>query len=127
MPRLQICLIGRQLRRVRPGYPRQPYLKSGGDGQRDFILDGEDVRHLPVVALRPEMTPIGSGDQLGDDANPAARTPYATFENIRNTERLGDFADVFLFASEGEGGSSRDDFEPRPAGQVSDDLFGQAI
>src|SRR6476646_9083012 len=94
---------------------------------RDFILDGEDVRHLPVVTLRPEMAAIRGGDELGDNANAAAGTPYAAFEHMANAEDRGDFADVFLFAFERERGGSRDDFEPGCASQVVDDLFCQAM
>src|SRR6516162_6829433 len=73
------------------------------------------------------MASIHGGDELSDDANPVARPPYAAFQDIVNVEGRGDFSDVFLFALEGEGGSSRDDFEPGCARQVIDDLLREPV
>ena len=77
---------------------------------RDFILYSEDVRHLAVVTLRPQMTPVRGGDELGDNPNAATRTPYAAFEDIGNAEDRSDLANVLLLAFERKGGSSCDDF-----------------
>ena len=63
MSRLQQCLIRGQARlvlherRLRSG---KRHLQRGRDGLRDFVLHVEQVRHLAVVALRPEMIAVAA-------------------------------------------------------------------
>ena len=40
------------------------HLQRGRDGLRDFVLHVEQVRHLAVVALRPEMIAVLGVDEL---------------------------------------------------------------
>ena len=34
------------------------------DGQRDLVLNGEDIIQIPVVSLRPQVMPAGRIDKL---------------------------------------------------------------
>jgi hypothetical protein len=49
---------------------------------RDFVLHGEDVFQVPVVALRPDMIARGPVDQLRSDTNAIACLAHAAFEHI---------------------------------------------
>ena len=55
---LQEGFVGRKLgsvTRLRGSLRRQLELKRSRNGRRDFVLHGEYIRQLAVVALRPEM------------------------------------------------------------------------
>ena len=65
---------------------------------RDFVseiaLDRENVGHIAVVIVGPDVL-IGVGiDQLHVHAHPVSRAAHASLENIGNPERLADFAKV---------------------------------
>ena len=66
---LQVEIVGSQIR----GWPlvdctlflwRQLGLKLFGDFLRNLALDGEDIRQIAVVSLRPEMRVVPRIDQL---------------------------------------------------------------
>lgn len=76
-------------------------------GCRDLILHPEHIRHLAVVAFRPEMISVGGVDKLRRHPNPAPGTPYAAFKDRTDAECFGDLADVLLLAPEREGRSTR--------------------
>jgi len=64
---MPVVLERGEVRRVAPGglgFREKLHLKNCGDLLRDVVLDGEYVRHLPVVAFGPEVASIGRGDQL---------------------------------------------------------------
>jgi hypothetical protein len=43
-------------------------MQRGRDRLRDFVLQVEQVRHLPVIALRPKMIAVLGVDELRGDA-----------------------------------------------------------
>src|SRR5207247_1993374 len=49
---------------------RQSQLERHGDAVRNFVLDGEHVFHLPVVALGPERVPGSGLYELRSNAQP---------------------------------------------------------
>ena len=58
-----------------PRAPRgEPGLDGLDDARGDLVLDGEDVRGLPVEALRPELVAARDVGQLRGDAQPARPT-----------------------------------------------------
>src|SRR5262249_54244878 len=73
----------------------------------DLILNRENVRHLAIVALRPEVISVGGVDELRRHANAASRAPNAPFQDRLHRQRLGDPANVLLLAPEGERRGSR--------------------
>jgi len=58
---------------------------------RDFVLDGEDVRDFPVIALGPEMKTIAQLNQLDDDSDPIARSSNAALQNMFDVKPLANF------------------------------------
>ena len=68
----------------------------------DFVLYGEHVAHLAVVALRPQMIPVRRVDQLSADPNAAPRATHAAFENATDAESLADRSHVLVVATEGK-------------------------
>jgi hypothetical protein len=47
----------------------------------DFILNIENILKLAVVALRPEVIPVGHVDELGRHAKPVPGFADASFED----------------------------------------------
>src|SRR4051812_22279566 len=103
MPRLQVGLISRQAGGVPFQCARELYPERQGNRPCNLLLDREDVRNLPVVPLRPNMSPVISGDQFGADAETPPCSPDTTLHNIGNPERMGNRPDVLLLAFEGKG------------------------
>src|SRR5258705_1677144 len=93
---------------VRCGTPERrrlrvkPDLEGGGDSLRDLILDGEDVRHLAVVALGPEMKAISHLDELRRDSDVVACRANATLENVPDVEPPADLPELDVAVSEEE-------------------------
>src|SRR5690349_19315774 len=72
MPALQKSLECRQLGSVVPELGelcRKLQLQGTGNGAGDFILYGENVRHLRIVALRPQMIAVAGVDELSAHAD----------------------------------------------------------
>ena len=72
------------------------------DRLRDVLLNGEDISHLAIVLLRPEVIAVGDVDQLRGDANLVADLAYTALENRRDLELAADLADVFALGLERE-------------------------
>ena len=94
---------------------------------RDVLLDVENVVHLPVVGLRPEVKTVRRRDQLHGNPQPIAGAPDAAFEHVRYTELAADFAQVFVAIFEIKRRRPPRYFEPADLRDVVDQLFGQAI
>src|SRR5687767_5716244 len=73
------------------------------DRVRDFILHREHVLELALVGLRPESGIIFDTNESGRDAQPAACTPHACFENESNTEPSANLLDGDIGAFECKG------------------------
>ena len=64
------------------------------DGRGHFVLDGEDVIELAVVALGPDVR-VGFGvDQLHGDADAIARLAHAALDDILHLELARDLAHI---------------------------------
>ena len=88
------------------------HLQFACDRRGDFVLNRENVSHLAVVALRPEVCAIDSVDELHGHANASACSAYAALQNRTDAERLGDGADVFLFAAKSKRRRTCDTLSP---------------
>ena len=73
------------------------------------------------------MRPVSRFDQLRHHPDAVAGFPDAAFEHFRYAQRLGNAADVLVFALERECGRAGDDLEPWNASQRVDDFLGQPI
>ena len=92
-----------------------------------FVLEGEDILDLAVVASRPKVPAVRRIDQLGIDPHRIAGLTYAAFEHILHAQFLADFLDVGGSPLEGERGISSDDEQPRNLGKISDQILGHAV
>ena len=79
-------------------------------GFSDLVLYREDVLHVQftIVAVGPQMTPVGGVNQLCGDSQARAGSPNATFEDEVDAEVFRDFADVGRPVLEEERGRARD-------------------
>ena len=73
-------------------------LERRRDLQRDLGLDGEDVRHLSIVRLRPQMPVCLRIHQLRDDAHAVAGATDAAGQHDRRAERGADLPERGAFA-----------------------------
>src|ERR1700694_5605680 len=105
----------------------QPRGKRADDGACHLILDGEDVLHLAVVALGPQVEPVAGLEQLDGDADMVAIPPYAALENVARIERLADAAEVFALALEGKRRGPPNDLELWDLCQRAEDLLGDSV
>ena len=52
----------------------------------DVVLDGEDVVHGPIVALRPDLAARNALDQAGGDPHAVAGAAHAAFEDMADAQ-----------------------------------------
>ena len=103
------------------------HAKSFHDRLRDIVLNGEDVLHLAVVALRPQMITVGNVHELSGDAKAVAHLADAALENRRDLQLPSDLADVLVLSLERERRRARRDAQRLNLGQSVDDLFRHAV
>ena len=100
-----MCL---QVLRVAAIYPLQlagleRHRHFGDDLGGDFILDGEDIVQVTVVAFSPYVIAVRAIDQLRVDPNPPSRPSDAAFEDMSNTEVAGNVPHIHRLALVCEG------------------------
>jgi len=75
---------------------------------RDLVLQSEQIAHIAVEPLGPKMR-VGRGiDQLGVDAELAARSPDAPFEHVAHAKLAADLLRVDRLVPVRERGIARD-------------------
>src|SRR3954451_8589493 len=82
---------------------QQLHLQRVHDGFGNFVLNGEDVSKITVVAIGPNMSAALAVDQLGTDSNPGSRFSDATLKNVGTSEPLGDIGHIYRLVFELEG------------------------
>ena len=102
-------------------------LQCRHDRLGNFILDGEDVREVAVVAVGPNVVAGLAVDQLGVDPNPIAGLADAAFQHVGDVELARDLADIESLALERECGVAGNDREGRDLRQVGDDVVGYPV
>jgi hypothetical protein len=100
---------------------------GGGHGAGYLVLDGEDVFQPPVIALRPEVVAASRLDQLGGDPDPAARLADAAFHDVLHAEVGRHLLHLEAAALVLEGGVAGDHEEAAVAGELGDDVLGDAL
>ncbi len=97
------------------------------DGLGDFVLHGEHVGEVAVVALRPDMAAGGDVVELRRDAHAVAALAHAALDHIADAELLGDLLHMHRLALVDERRVARDHEEPAQLGQCGDDVFADAV
>ncbi len=69
---------------------RQPQAQGLGNTQGDLVLHREDVRHLAVVALGPDVITVGDVDELDGHAQALARLAHAALKHLVDPQPLAD-------------------------------------
>src|SRR6266404_1367892 len=98
---------------------KQLWLNSGDNGERDFVLQRENVSHVTLEPVRPNVCARSRLNQLARDANFPRRLALRPLKDIAHAKPAPDFLDVDRFALEGETRISSDHeqpFEPRKRG-----------
>ena len=126
-PVAKIRLVGRHARH--PAFRRRVELQLQGVGnrRRNLVLDGEDVGHLAVVALRPQVRAVGSQNELRRHTDAAAGAADAALEDVRHAERVRDPADVLVLAFERKRRRARNHLEAGHLRERVDDLVREAV
>ena len=132
VPPLQIGLIRLDVLRGSLGQAvrlsgRQGALQHARDGHGDLPLDGEEVVHRTVVALRPEVRVSGHIDQLGGDAQLIAGALHAPFQDGAHVQLPADLADGERVALELHAGGAADHVHVLDLGQLRDDVLGEPV
>ena len=93
----------------------------------DFALDRENICHVAIVGLGPEMR-IGPGiDELHVDAHFVAGFLHTAFENGRDAELLRNCLQIFRLALVFRGRSARDHFQIGDARELGQDFILNAV
>ena len=98
-----------------------------GDAAGNFILHGEDVAELPVVAFSPVMGTRKCVDELGANSQPIAAAAHTAFQHIAHAKLARDLAHVDRAVLVDERGVSSDDEQPSDAGKSGDQILCEAI
>src|SRR5262249_467964 len=102
MTSLEVEFVGRQVLRRSFYAATQPYVKPLRNAPGNLILKLEEVLHLTIIALRPQVEPAASINELHSNADTVACTAHAAFQHIRHIELARNFADLNGPALEGE-------------------------
>jgi hypothetical protein len=85
----------------------QSQLERAGDRLRQLLLDLEDIVHITLEGLGPELIPVARVHQLGAEPEAVSCPPDAAFEHGGHPELPSDLLDALTFALEGEGRGAR--------------------
>ena len=93
----------------------------------DFVLNGENIFQLAVVALGPDMVARQTVNQLRRDTNALAGLANTAFEHIGHAQCPGNFADVGRLPLIREAGIAGDYEEPSYSRQRGDQILGDPV
>src|SRR5438477_385874 len=65
----------------------------------DLALNGEDIREIAIVSLRPKMRVIACIDQLRINAHAIGCALHAALEHMRHSKLFADFAQIAFYAA----------------------------
>ena len=94
---------------------------------RHIVLNREDVGKIAIIPLRPGMAAALAVDQLTGHAYPVARLAHAALQHVMHAKCPRDILNIAAFPFEGEAGVAGDDEQALEAGQLGDDILGDAI
>jgi len=130
--RAHVEIIGSEIVRPAIGRPAdfgglQCWLDDTSDAERDLVLKLQDVLHIAVEAVGPEMVAGRGVDELCGDAHSAAGFAHRTFEDIADTQFATDLLHVDRLAFVSEAAVTGDDEQPADAGKRGDDFLDHAV
>ncbi len=102
-------------------------LKHVGEACDHFILEPEQVGHVFLEAVGPEMRAACGVDQLDVDAHPVGVALHRAFEDIAHAQFLADLLGVDALALEGEGSVAGDDEAVADTRQFGGEILGDAV
>src|SRR5437879_6438481 len=91
---------------------KQLWLNSRDNGERDVVLQRENVRHVALEPVRPDVCARSCFNQPAGDANFPRRLAHLPLEDIAHAKPPPDFLDVDRFALEGETRIASDHEQP---------------
>src|SRR5437762_1962345 len=65
----------------------------------DLAFNGEDIREIAIVSLRPKMRVIACIDQLRINAHAIGCALHAALEHMRHSKLFADFAQIAFYAA----------------------------
>ena len=131
-PSAQVEVVGQRIFRglARDGFfflRRQRDAQGLGDAPRDFLLDGEHVFELPVVALGPDGVPRRGFHELRGDAHAVAGAADGAFEHVGGAELLAHLLRGHRLVAERQHLRAGKDFELLDLRELRDDVFGDPV
>src|SRR6516164_10513751 len=101
--------------------------QNPNDRAHDVVLDRKNVLECAVVMLGPSMSPRGNVDQLSRNANVILALARAAFQQIADVQFASDLAHVYRLTLVLKARIASDDEQLGEAGQLSDDVFDDAV
>src|SRR5499427_7410787 len=98
-----------------------------GNRPRHLVLQLENIAHLAVVAVAPELNAGGAVNQLHRDAHAPGRAPDAALDDVPGLQPLADFPRLKAKALDLQGRRARDHPQVTEARQVGDDVLRQPV
>src|SRR5882724_12036605 len=93
----------------------------------DFVLNGEDVVQVTIVAVGPHVSAVFSMDELSGDPYPGPRLPNASFQNKVDPKVFSHLRRLHRLALISEHGVTRHDEQARYLREVRNDILGYAV
>src|SRR5258705_4027126 len=84
-------------------------LNRTGDPLGDLVLDRKDIRHLKIVALRPDIAAVTPVDELRRNAQPKCGLANASLQYVTRAKLASGLQHVHLFALQGKRRTPSDD------------------
>ncbi len=109
------------------------FLRSEGNAQgvsdaaSDFVLDGENVLKLAIIALGPNGMPGGTLDQLCSDAQAVSGAANCAFKDEGGAKLLADLRGVGRLVAESKHFRARKNLQLGDFRKLGDDVFGHAV
>src|ERR1700748_1341420 len=75
-------------------FRKKPHLQRVDNGVRNLILNGKNVVQITVEALGPDMTVIGTIDQLRGNAHATGSFANAAFQHMAHIELAGNLSHI---------------------------------
>ena len=128
----QVGLVGARVHRPRsaqafPLARRELDLHLACDRLRQLALERQDVAHVALVALRPEMPVGGRLDELHGDAHAVAGAEHRPFHDRVHAQLARDLGQGSTHALVLHGGGARGHAQRPDPGEVGDQRLGHAV
>jgi len=93
----------------------------------DLVLNGKDIREIPIEPFGPDMDVVGRIDKLCRHPDAVPRFADAAFQYIANAQLFGDAPDVWRGTLVLKRRIASDDEERADTRLPGDDIFGQPV